>query len=51
MSKTDCHLLRLKSLSKKLSNENKHTLCFQRSGIFIYVLSLKTAKTSVCLNY
>ena len=28
-----------KSSSKNLSNENKHTLCFQRIGILIHVLS------------
>ena len=28
-----------KSLSKNLSNENKHTLCFKRIGILIHVLS------------
>ena len=33
------------SLSKNLSNENKHTLCLQRIGIWRFVL--KTTKTAV----
>jgi len=34
-----------KSLSKNLSNENKHTLCFQRIGILFHVLSWRQQKT------
>jgi hypothetical protein len=33
-----------KSSSKNLSNVNKHTLCFQRIGIFIHFLSGKQQK-------
>jgi hypothetical protein len=33
-----------KSLSKNLINENKHTLCFQRIGILIHILSWKQQK-------
>ena len=33
-----------KSLSKNLSNENKHTLCFQRIVILIYLLSWRQQK-------
>ena len=33
-----------KSSSKNLSNENKHTLCFQRIGILIHFLSWKQQK-------
>ena len=33
-----------KSLSKNLINENKHTLCFQRIGILIHILSWRQQK-------
>ena len=33
-----------KSLSKNFSKENKHTLCFQRIGILIHVLSWRQQK-------
>ena len=42
--KNGLSIITSKSSSKNLSNENKHTLCFQRIGILIHVLSWRQQK-------
>ena len=48
-SKTDCQLLRQKVRQRNLSNE-KNTLCFQRIGILIHILSWRQQKQQ-CLFF
>ena len=42
--KNGSSIITSKSSPKNLSNENKHTLCFQRIGILIHILSWRQQK-------